>query len=324
MEEKEAIEGIRHYNEDVFNDCLPRLYKPVKGYPKPEVWQEDASFLINSIKIGMKAFPNRKVDPVSQGLAYTVIENILHKCPMYWVDRDLLIALMQTHPPESMKLADFEFPIPCGIFLLPSGAVLAPGGYEVPYLAFNTIHHKEVNRGYRDIFLSPNINPSLAVGFVTREPDASSWHRNTELSVPMSEVIRAPDTLILSGVQRGMDIYRASEEELRFIDHMTGLAISILLVMAARPTLITDGDKIRSVKHKARGKISLYNPRWVGRYYKPPVGPGLGGTHASPRTHLRAGHLRGVRYGEGRKLTKIIWIEPTWVNLTEENDERKK
>ena len=40
----------------------------------------------------------------------------------------------------------------------------------------------------------------------------------------------------------------------------------------------------------------------------------LGGAHASPRMHLRRGHTTHQRYGKGRQQTKLIFIEPVWVN----------
>ena len=36
------------------------------------------------------------------------------------------------------------------------------------------------------------------------------------------------------------------------------------------------------------------------------------------RLHLRRGHARTQRYGQGRKKTKQIWIEPTLVGYEEE------
>ena len=41
----------------------------------------------------------------------------------------------------------------------------------------------------------------------------------------------------------------------------------------------------------------------------------LGGTHASPRPHIRRGHWHSYRVGPGRQNVKVVWIRPIAVNL---------
>jgi hypothetical protein len=43
-----------------------------------------------------------------------------------------------------------------------------------------------------------------------------------------------------------------------------------------------------------------------------------GGTHASPRMHYRAEHLRQQAHGPNRALRKEIVIEAQWINAVEE------
>jgi hypothetical protein len=52
--------------------------------------------------------------------------------------------------------------------------------------------------------------------------------------------------------------------------------------------------------------ISLSRPASESEY--------KGGTHASPRMHLRCGHWTHQRHGVGRQLVKPLFIDPIWVN----------
>jgi len=50
---------------------------------------------------------------------------------------------------------------------------------------------------------------------------------------------------------------------------------------------------------------------------------GHGGTHASPRPHLRRGHIRRQHYGPLNELVKKIWVAPTMVNVDQEFVDRR-
>jgi hypothetical protein len=46
----------------------------------------------------------------------------------------------------------------------------------------------------------------------------------------------------------------------------------------------------------------------------PAVLPSEGGTHASPRPHMRRGHIHTVRFGRGRSESRKQWFPPVFVN----------
>lgn len=71
--------------------------------------------------------------------------------------------------------------------------------------------------------------------------------------------------------------------------------------LLGKPAKLTDGDIVTTITLAEVSRNSYQ-----------------GGTHASPRLHLRRGHSREQRYGVGNGLMKLIFIEPTWINADAE------
>ncbi len=67
--------------------------------------------------------------------------------------------------------------------------------------------------------------------------------------------------------------------------------------------------------HPRRKTYTKLSPRWI-RNFSPTITTKRvsTGSHASPKTHFRRGHLKRVAIGQGRKERKWVWIQPTLVN----------
>lgn len=90
-----------------------------------------------------------------------------------------------------------------------------------------------------------------------------------------------------------------------------GLFYEKLLVMLATRGAIRERHEVRRAQRSVKGKP---HKRGSGGYtiIRPPEAHEIaGGNHASPRPHLRRGHIR--RYDPIDK-TKWVWIEPCFVN----------
>ncbi len=80
--------------------------------------------------------------------------------------------------------------------------------------------------------------------------------------------------------------------------------------------------QVYKAKKKEIQKLSLYKKllnlynyqKWIKNTQKVSISYEEKGSHRSPKTHFRRGHMKRVAIGEGRKERKWIWIKPTIVN----------
>ena len=72
---------------------------------------------------------------------------------------------------------------------------------------------------------------------------------------------------------------------------MSALILKLLVILNLRPSLITHGaqERPRRVKHARAWKRELWSANFIGRGYRLAREPH--GTHASPRMHIRRGHV---------------------------------
>jgi hypothetical protein len=90
------------------------------------------------------------------------------------------------------------------------------------------------------------------------------------------------------------------------------VVFNLIYVMAARPEYVERGRRL-GVHRKSQQEV--WEPNIIGRTYATKHDPSAEtGTHASPRMHMRRGHIRHQAYGVGLAEHKVIWIEPVLVN----------
>ncbi len=74
-------------------------------------------------------------------------------------------------------------------------------------------------------------------------------------------------------------------------ERVSALMLKLLVILNLRPSLITHGtqEQPRRVKHAREWKRELWSANFIGRGYRLAREPH--GTHASPRMHIRRGHV---------------------------------
>ena len=103
---------------------------------------------------------------------------------------------------------------------------------------------------------------------------------------------------------------------------MLALAVNVILVLAHRPDLVSEGPIVRPPGRGFKASASQQRPLapiWIGLDYKAKAAaPSSGERRLSPggrkTAHWRRGHWHTVCTGEGRKQRQQRWFEPTWVD----------
>jgi hypothetical protein len=85
-----------------------------------------------------------------------------------------------------------------------------------------------------------------------------------------------------------------------------------LIVVLASKGVIKEERKLTGLQRLRRQKLED-GVTITDICLDPRLSIALGGTHNSPRMHLRRGHVRSQHHGSGMTLIKKIFVEPTWV-----------
>ena len=115
----------------------------------------------------------------------------------------------------------------------------------------------------------------------------------------------------------GGKIADLSLEDKLFSKKMVRLAITLVMLMSARPALVETPTKNGPPATAGKASRKLAAPNWVGRTYRSARSESAGGTHASPHVHWRRGHWRHQAHGPKLSLRKDLWIEPMIIGATE-------
>lgn len=218
--------------------------------------------------------------------AYTLYKVGQAKCPAYWVNPDILIAL--TDSDLSVELENLNWAMKTGIFMLPKGAILSPENYSIEAIYWHWDSEKYL--------------------LYWAATDAVSSYCRRFRIIDHDKKFRYTDVQDLS-----------SETVVSFNDYLQSVFFKLLLIMEARPEYV-DTTSERIVINKGFSKSNdkdYYKPLWIGKEYKLKREGNTENTGASTgnskSVHWRRGYLRNQAYGEGRQKRKLIWIEPVLV-----------
>ncbi len=239
------------------------------------------------------------------------------QAPVYWISKSLCEALLETNLPS--HVFGMHRPIPWGWLMLPKNFLKSPEGPDVEFLQFT--HHLAtdpeliMNIGRRTI---PVKQGQDSVVWSTILSGSSSIIYTGTLNIAPEKTELGDIAVDLTYAWRGDD----PEAEGAFTEKVSRFLLTVLLVLQAKPDLLTQEHSLGFGQNTPNGKkpqkpaTDLWTPNWIGKNYRPPVERITPqGTHASPRTHWRKGHLKNVVVGnreEGKR--KEVWIEPTLVN----------
>lgn len=241
--------------------------------------------------------------------------------PTYWVTREFLEAMLEATPPSDMKISDLLWPLDGLNIILPRDCLLDPSGSPLQFIsaarAFKGMETGKAKGEGLDLVCELDglaFCAHTAAGCFYAQ-SAPGYDRVTDMS---SYDIKYGQSLETMTDKESKPVTKTDDNA--FVGKMTGLLANILMYMMAAKD--SDGSFVachdapleRRAK-PAKGIDELWGPAWIGRDYRHPrMSQGLGGTHASPRTHWRKSHYRQQVYGQGRALRKTIFVPRMLVN----------
>lgn len=298
----------------LWEKCYPRVYENVGAFHSPKI---AAAAITNSlIACSLTGFQRDAIR--NQWAACTLVAR--HNVPTFFVTKALVKAVNATAVPDDLKWTDVNFPHPGSVFVFERGALAAPEGAPVPFAiiakakAGETLAHP----------VMPGMTRKLPMGAMFMMWADSSVPEFPHCDLVCSEV---SETRINSmhrterwDVREIIDEFEVplSGAEKEFNMFLTVLLLKLIIVMGAKPELLTTGSLVKRVKPKRLGgqPTEFWSPNILGRGYQPPTEGGAGsdtGHGAKKRLHWRRGHFTHQPYGEGRLLRKLLWREPVLV-----------
>ncbi|MFN6561254.1 MAG: hypothetical protein RMY28_015880 [Nostoc sp. ChiSLP01] len=269
------------FNKIVIRPTLPvdgyESYEKVCGHVADVYFSVDEEYLQKKLKTNVT--DSRIIT------LYTFFKVGQAKCPAYWVNNDLLSALMQSN--LDVEVENLQWAMKTGFFMLPKGAILSPEQHSIDAIFWHTDND----------FL-----------YWAATDKASSFCRRFKISDNLKQ-FRYTDT---------QDFNPQVVKD--FNEYLQSIFLRLILIMECRPELVdTTSEVIRVNKGFGKAQVQdFYQPLWLGLGYRlkregTQSSEGSSGTHGTKSVHWRRGFLRNQPYGEGRQQRKLVWIEPVLV-----------
>jgi hypothetical protein len=269
-----------------FNEIVIRPTLPVDGYESYEKMCGIVADIYYSAK-EQKLLHQLRTNPAESIYItlYTLFKVGIAKCPAYWVNKDLLEALMQSV--LTVEIDSLNWTMKTGMFMLPKGVIISPENKSVEAIFWH--YDSEANTIY----------------WATTD-ESSSFCRRLKLDGEKFSYTDSED--IDPKVVKG------------FNEYLHSIFLRLILIMECRPELVDKESEVVRV-NKGFGKAQaqdFYQPLWLGFGYRlkregTQSSEGSSGTHGTKSVHWRRGFLRNQPYGEGRQQRKLVWIEPVLV-----------
>ncbi|MDJ0579643.1 hypothetical protein [Crocosphaera sp.] len=217
-------------------------------------------------------------------------------------------------------IGDFNIPFNEALLLLPDNLIISPDKFPCQWLYFKYVPAGE---SWVNIKIEGNEHKKpYILQSVPHKVDKITWVTSlygliyqSTLEINQGEINRGNFDIFNCPVS--LDLQEADIlTEDRFIHNINDLILKMLLFIQVYPEILNElivnkSSKINSYKNKKNLKRS---PRWIKNTQKVSISYEEKGSHRSPKTHFRRGHIKRVAIGEGRKERKWTWIKPTIVN----------
>jgi hypothetical protein len=307
---------------ELWKKCYPRIYQNYKPQEYPATPKDVAFMLLQiakKIEFGYKGQSEMYEAMWAGHLAQ-------YRVPLYWVSRDLALAVQQTVPPMEVNWYDMELPYPAAVFILPKGILKHRKEGNVGFISYTRQRKTDAIPG---IWKGPETWHSRNGGLVLL--GQTEAHYLTHWNIPYDKF----PTLNLGALDAELNKYEPVEHSSSYFQETMGpednqlgkevthLLFGLLLLMTRRKELVKMGKlESKAPANPKKGVLEreFWSPTVIGENYRirRVYEPSQGGTHASPRFHYVRGHWKDVRHGPGKAYVREDWIEPYERGLDEE------
>jgi len=312
-----AFEMIKDIEKNFYKDIeekIPYLYKRLlkKNFPSIEGYLNYSDL---QTLIGINCIYPLQVLETDKSAVHAFYLSwywLQHHCPVYWVSEELLESVINTKLPKDLDIQDIRWPMHSFVLMLPLNKIKTPDSGDIGFII---VGHR--NSGSQ-IFVPTEVNVGITenekeiwgwytIGLKNLHAFTGSYHMNT----PISEIIDSDNDDIFVSVF----LDKFTEDDKKFSTQLNSVIFKLLLALASKPALTTEGSFTKRAKMTFCGKkqkINLYSHNWIGENYRV-AGRPVNGTHLSPELHWRKGHFRLQRHGKLFSKIKSIWIEPVLI-----------
>jgi hypothetical protein len=296
-----------------FDAIMPRRIMPPAGYLAPRFWWTTAFTAVHpDIEIVNGMYPENLRVCVANAMSMMRSLN----APTYFPSRELIDALDRTDV-EGIDFKDIRFPADSVMFVLPidppykpyqmewdgKELTVAPAIVTLSRIGGDLKGSATTLRG-REMIEGTMLDSKGDVGWV-RLPCEGAWSDTMEKYG--SDIVY--DRMGVPVDPKGNPVIQRDTEQTQWAFRM---AVKLVIAMntigdihAPMPRLVREANPKKGKGELWQGQVMTMTRALESEY--------AGGTHVSPRFHLRRGHMRSQRHGTGNMLVKTMWIKPTWV-----------
>jgi hypothetical protein len=236
-----------------------------------------------------------------------------NKMPTFWLTKTFAEDMCRTANIPDLTLSELTWPRQAAQFILPEHLIRLGEGYVT-------------HMSYALLKLGPSEGPEI---------DGVKVESKLMLGIYFSHIsdgirISIPFSLTLEDAADLSNCREVTDGEWHDEDDIVGNKVILLLVNTVMFMALRKADDLstsapeqwhdtvfnRDLNRPAEQKppADIWYPNWVGVEYERKRKAWQGGSHASPRFHIRRQHWARRRYGPGRELTRFVLIEETPVN----------
>lgn len=291
---------------NVWKACNPRVYDQLgRFYSSKILGSSLANTVLCARQFGLSS------SSVSNQFAVAALLDS-HKVPTYFVTTRLLESVNATELDETFRWVDMKFPHPGLAFIFEQGAVKHPTSGDIPFVALGrTIKGTDIN--YSCSAPSATVQGGGLLMLTATHQSAMFDHYDLAMSdvvtptigglqvIKDKDYVNTPDPIVgepLSNTERDFNAW------------LTVLAIKLVLLMIARPTMVERGQRLRTVL-KSGSQKEFWSPNILGKSYHATHEKSEPGEKIARRMHWRRGHFRSQAFGVHYAEHRTIWIEPT-------------